>query len=117
MNLRTSRVSQWTALSLAGAMLIGGEGQAEPLMGYPQGIGQGTSMSQGPTGMPSLGAGYWVPVRIYGWPSGLPGMPAVQGSAGIPGLPVCQGTSNEEGTWVWIPKARGGDAGGMGPQP
>lgn len=127
MKVQRSLVRRATGVALGGALLLGMAAHAESPGVQPQGLGQGSWTAQGQLGpglqgapMPGPGAGYWVPIRIYGWPSDLLGIPASQGTRGIPGLPLCQGTSSEDGTWVWIPRPKGpgdlrGDASAASP--
>ncbi len=107
MKVQPALVRHAIRLSLGAALLLGSAVQAQSPVGQSQGA---------PMMMPGSGAGYWVPIRIYGWPSELLGMPAPPGMGGIPGLPLCRGTSSEDGTWVWIPKNTPG-AGVMGGAP
>ncbi len=115
MKVQRSLIRRATEVALGGALLLGMAAHAESPGAQSQGLGQGFWTAQGQVGpghpqgapMPGSGAGHWVPIRIYGWPSDLLGMPAPQGTRGIPGLPLCQGTSSEDGTWVWIPRSKG----------
>lgn len=115
MKVQPSLVRRATGVAIGLALLLGSGAHAELPGAQPQGLGQGYLTAQGQVGpgnpqgapIPGYGAGYWVPIRIYGWPSDLLGMQASQGTWGIPGLPLCQGTSSEDGTWVWIPRSKG----------